>query len=345
VKLAPGLAAAHLAIGFSDYWGRGDYEAALKSFAAALTLKPNDTDALVAQGYVARRQGHYDAAIATLKQAFGLDSRNSLLASEIGITYMTAGRYPDAERWFQRALALDPHNLNAKLKLSATILFASGDIPEAWAAAQGDAPVLVFQRIGLLTLQRKYREALALLDRVPDTPDNFTAESGDSKVLEQAELYRLQGDASQARPLYAQALPRIRAQLTRRQAATTPGAVWQNLAFAELGLGHTRQGLAAAAKAQALNDHSLGRMYIAANQETSATLYAEAHRPDLAVPLLAKALVTPGIGYTYSPVMLWLDPSWDPIRDGTAFQALLQKYAKYKPTVIPTAPASATPSG
>jgi tetratricopeptide (TPR) repeat protein len=253
---------------------------------------------------------------------------------------MTASRYSDAERWFQHALALDPHNQGAKLKLSAAILFASGDIPGAWAAAQGDAPALVFQRIGLLMLQRKYREALALLDRVPDTPDNFTAETGDSKALDQAELYRLLGDMAQARPLYAQALPRIRAQLTRRQAPTTPGVVWQSLAFAELGLGHTRQAFAAAAKAPALNDRALGGVYNAANQEYSATLYAEARRPDLAVPRLAKALATPGIGYNYSPVLLWLDPVWDPIRHDSGFQALLQKYAQYKPAVIPAVPAS-----
>jgi hypothetical protein len=53
-------------------------------------------------------------------------------------------------------------------------------------------------------------------------------------------------------------------------------------------------------------------------------------------------LAAPGIGFYYSPLMLWLDPCWDPIRDDPGFQALLQEYAQYKPAVIPVAPAAST---
>ena len=41
-------------------------------------------------------------------------------------------------------------------------------------------------------------------------------------------------------------------------------------------------------------------------------------------------------------MLLWLDPLWDPIRHDAGFQALLQKYAKYKPAVI--YPAASTSS-
>ena len=71
-----------------------------------------------------------------------------------------------------------------------------------------------------------------------------------------------------------------------------------------------------------------------------AHLYAEAARAELAVPLLDKALATPGIGSLYSPVMLWIDPAWDPIRHDPRFQALLKQYAKYKPVVTPDAQTS-----
>jgi hypothetical protein len=69
-------------------------------------------------------------------------------------------------------------------------------------------------------------------------------------------------------------------------------------------------------------------------------------RADLAVPLLARVFAAPGIGGFYSPAMLWLDPSWDPIRSDPRFQVLLQKYAKYKPAVTydaaPAAPAASS---
>jgi hypothetical protein len=52
------------------------------------------------------------------------------------------------------------------------------------------------------------------------------------------------------------------------------------------------------------------------------------------VPLLDKIFAGPGVGVYYAPVMLWLDPAWDPIRHDPGFQALLEKYARYKPAAL-----------
>ncbi len=58
VELAPNSAVTHLAIGYSEYYGRGDYAGARKAFDAALALRPNDADALTARGYVERRKAN-----------------------------------------------------------------------------------------------------------------------------------------------------------------------------------------------------------------------------------------------------------------------------------------------
>ncbi|MGA7964385.1 MAG: tetratricopeptide repeat protein [Gammaproteobacteria bacterium] len=339
LTLAPDLAAAHLAIGFSDYWGKQDYTAALGAFAAALKSQPNDVDALAATGYVLRRQGHFDAATSAMQQALALDPRNTALTFELGTTYMLTRRYAEAERLSQQALALDPDNVRAKFQYSSSILYRTGDVTRALAAVQGDNPQLKSQRVYLLTLQRKYREALALLKGIPDTPDNFSFLS-DSKALQQAELYRLAGDVANARPLYTRALPIARAQLKAQAgSARNESLVWSYVAQAELGLGHTGEALAAIEKSQALVAHDEDRVSGPATTELNASLYAETRRPGLAVPLLEKALATPGSGVSYSPVLLWLDPAWDPIRHDPRFQALLKKYARYKPAPATTASA------
>ena len=330
LALAPDLAASQLALGYSDYWGRGDYASALKAFAAALRLRPNDADTLAAHGYVERRQGRFDAAIASLQQALAHDPRNSALAFELGNTYMLPSRYADAETWFQRALALDPDNLNAKVNYSNAIMFRSGDFSRALAAVQGDEPPLKLQRMLLLTLQRKYAEALNLLANIPDTPDNF-APTAASKALQMGNLYRLAGDTSHAQPLYTQAEIDTRPQIAQQQGINL-AFVWTNLASAELGLGHTADGLESVAKSQAILAKTQDQTYGPGIMEGNAALYAQAQRPDLAVPLLAKALTSPGIGNSYSPVLLWLDPGWDSIRKDPRFQALLKKYAQDKPS-------------
>ncbi|MGH8280033.1 MAG: tetratricopeptide repeat protein [Gammaproteobacteria bacterium] len=288
LQLQPNPSAAHLALGFSDYWGRGDYRAALQAFAAALALKPNDAETLAAQAAVERRQGRFDAAITSFRQALSFDPHNSALTFELGETYMMTSRYAEAEDFLQRALALDPASVLAKLKLSLVILLSRGDIPAALVAAAGDAPSLRLWRVDLLSLQRNYRAALALLDGVPDTPDNFSILVG-PKELHQADLYRLLGESAQARALYAKALPQARALLaTAGGVAIREASVWNSIADAELGLGHTATALAALAKSQALVGQAHDQVNGPGQMAANATLYAQAGRADIAVPLLAK---------------------------------------------------------
>ena len=340
LKLAPKLAASQLALGFSDYYGRGDYVGALQAFAAALVLKPNDADALAAQGYVQRREGRFDDSIASLQKAFALDPRNSSLAYEVGATCMMASRYPEAQDWFQRALAIDPDNLNAKGYYANAIALGTGDIPRALAAAEGDDPALKLTRVTLLVYQRKFGEALALLASVPDTPDNFPPALNGPKVEQQASLYRLMGDEARARLLFAEALPVLRAQLKMLQGIGL-AFQWQQIAYAEINAGQTAAGLDAEAKSlKILADHP-DQVYGPQIKGTAAQRYAQAHHPELAVPALAKALATPGIGILYSPALLWLDPMLDPIRPDPGFQALLKQYAKYKPAVTYDTPVAA----
>ena len=325
LQLAPDLAEAHVAIGYSEYYGRGDYAAARKAFDEALALRPNDADALTARGYVERREGRFDAAIASLQQALAQDPRNSALANDLGETCMMAGRYADAALWQQRALALDPTNINARIDSSNTILLDSGDAEKALAAAQGDEPVMRTWRADLLVYRRRYDEAIALLAGVDDTPDNFTFVRG-SKALLLANLYRLAGDATRASPLFAQAQTQARAELATQQGSDL-AYVWRNLAGAELGLGRVQEALDAIAKSQAIITAADDKVSGPGSMQANAALYAQARRPDLAVPLLATALASPGIGFYYSPKMLGIDPVWDPIRGDAKFKALLEKYA------------------
>ncbi|HJP97834.1 MAG TPA: tetratricopeptide repeat protein [Rhodanobacteraceae bacterium] len=342
LKLAPDLAASQLALGYCEYWGRQDYDAALKAFAEALKFKPNDTDALAAQGYVQRRMGHFDAAIAALQQASTLDPRNSALAFELGLTYMDNSRYAAAEQAFQRALALDPHNLNAKSNYAFAIVLSTGDIPRALAASQGDDPALRNERAYLLLDQRNYQAALALLDGIPDTPDNFSIGNGGFvKPQQQANLYRLMGDVAHARPLYAQALSRMRPLLKVAQGSHL-AFVLMNVASAQIELGQNAEGLDTIAKSLKTAADSKDQVYGPTVMLVDAETYAPAERPDLAVPLLARALAAPGIGSSYSPVMLWLDPWWDSVRNDPRFQALLTQYARYRPALVyPLPPAGA----
>ncbi len=330
----PDLVAAHLALGYSAYWGQQDFAAALKAFAAVLKLQPNNAAALAATGFVLRRQGNFDSAIDSMLQALTFDPRNSAIAETLAETYQATSRYAEAERYSRLAMVLDPDNFQASGTYSNGILFGSGDVERALAAAQADKPVLQLLRVQLLTYQRKYRDALALLEVIPDTPDNFFYQIG-PKALLQANLYRLAGESARVQTLYVQALVQSRAQLVALAGkAIKLSFVWNHIAAAELGLGQTEAALDSIAKSGALATQSGDIFFGTGLMLSNAILYAEAGRPELAVPLLEKALAMPGIGGSYSPVMLWIDPAWDPIRHDPRFEALLKKYASAKPALV-----------
>ena len=337
----PRLVAAQVAIGYSAYWGRGDFVKALQAFDAALALRPNDADALSGKGFVLRRQGDFAAAIAALTRALELDPRNIHLLNSLGETFSAVSRYAQAAPLFQRALDLDPENAQTKLDDSVNILASDGDAARALAAAQGDDPQLRWWRAKLLTFQRKYREALALMADTPETPSAFNYQVGPKALLE-ANLHQLAGDAAQARTLFAQALAQSRARLSALAGAPIKQAfVWNHIAEAELGLGQTRAAFAAIATSQSVASRSGDRFFTPGIIVSNAQLYAKAGRADLAVPLLVQTFATNFSWIYSSPALLWLDPSWDPIRHDPRFEALQKQYAKYRPAVIPVAPTSA----
>ncbi len=137
LKLAPDLADAQLALGFYNYWGRGDYPAALKAFSAALALRPNDIQALWGKAYVLRRQGRFHQAMGLFDKALALDPRNTSLFAERAGTLMALGQYDRAQQSFQRALALDPANATATAFSALAMVLQNGDLSGALAKAQG----------------------------------------------------------------------------------------------------------------------------------------------------------------------------------------------------------------
>lgn len=328
LALAPDLIEANLALGYSDYYGRGDYAAALATFSRVLATYPNHAATIAATGYLLKRQGRFQESLATLQRALELDPRDSTLAAEVGLGYMFNGHYDAAKAAFRRALALDPANTDASDYLSQATLLADGDTAGALAVLEGDNPQLQSRRVDLLVYQRRYQQALALLAGIPEH-DHYVA---GAKRLNQAEIYRLSGDAAKARLLYEQALPILRGELAARAGNEYAEiSLLDTIAIAEQGAGRTSAAMATIARSKSLAERSNDTIFKTETMLGHAQFYAQANRSDLAVPLLEQALASPGLGAIYSPVMLWIDPVWDPIRHDAVFETLQKKYANAKP--------------
>src|SRR5256884_3594371 len=73
LRLQPDLPEAHLALGFSYYYGDRDYERALAEFEIAKRGLPNEAQAYMAIGAIQRRQGRWAESTANLEKAAELD--------------------------------------------------------------------------------------------------------------------------------------------------------------------------------------------------------------------------------------------------------------------------------
>ena len=102
VALAPDLSEAHAAMGSYYYRIAKDYEQALAHYKRAQELKPGDAAALRMTGYVARRAGRLDDAVALLEEAATL-SVDRASAWDLGNTYAMMGRYDEARAAYQEA--------------------------------------------------------------------------------------------------------------------------------------------------------------------------------------------------------------------------------------------------
>ena len=78
------------------YWGLQEYDKALREFAAAKKVRPNDSRIIEAEGYILRRKSKFNEAFDRLKLALLLSPRDPDLPFEIGMTCNAVRRYAEA---------------------------------------------------------------------------------------------------------------------------------------------------------------------------------------------------------------------------------------------------------
>src|SRR5207249_11979999 len=131
LALAPNLAEAHIAIGNFYYYGKRQFDDALKEFRQALELQPNNTNARQACAYIYRRQGQWERALSELAKCEERNPRDASITANIGISYSMLRMWEEGKRAGSRALTLDPHNLLGLRAVFLSYLFGKGDINAA----------------------------------------------------------------------------------------------------------------------------------------------------------------------------------------------------------------------
>jgi serine/threonine protein kinase/Tfp pilus assembly protein PilF len=126
-RIHPDAGEAHLARAQNLYQGYLDYNAALAELEVAAKTLPNKGSVFKLKGLIERRQGNPEEAVRTLQRALDLDPRNMDTLKQLAFSYRLLRRFAEQKSVLERALAIAPNDVDIKLELATLELYWKAD--------------------------------------------------------------------------------------------------------------------------------------------------------------------------------------------------------------------------
>ena len=332
LQLQPDLPEAHLARGFSYYYGDNNYDAALKEFEIARRGLPNESEVYLAIGAIQRRQGKWAESTANLEKSASLNPKDIWPLQQLAFNYQMLRNYDEANKTIDRAIALDPTAL-APLEVKCKLAIAEkGDfsIAEKAFEAVKSMPMTNEQklriagaRVDVFLSQRKYKEGLQEAESLPD--DQLGAafhEALGGKYYYVGFARRSLQDEAGARVAFLKAKSAVEEDLKR---SPDSAEIHIQLAKVLAYLNEKDSALAEAQRATELLPESKDAFSGPEIASGVAEVYTILGDNDRAIEILDGLLSRPS---AVTVEGLKVNPIWDPLRSDPRFQELLQKYGR-----------------
>ena len=328
VALAPDLPESHIALGYYYYHGLLDYDRALQEFELARRSQPSNSDLLAAIGYVERRRGRWDESLARFIEALRYDPRSSFRLFDVGDDYFSLWKFPEAEHYLNRAIALSPDWVNPYVYKAWLYVVWRGDMAAGRAVLKDALSRVEVSRVA---------QAIAAGDRV--STSILSADSTFAAMLDGVSLSTFRSDTARYHVLKADAA-QFRGQTAARHAhgdsarvaieKTLRGRPDDAKLYAILGLAYAHTGrhadaVRAAERAVALLPISRDAVSGPYLQSDLARVYVAANQPGKAIDVLERLLEVRSSWV--SPAELQADPVWAPLRSHPRFQELASRQA------------------
>ena len=327
-RLRPDAGEAHLARAQNLYRGYLDYNGALAELEIAAKTLPNDAGVFELKGYIERRQGKQEEAVRSLERAVDLDPRNSFLLQQIALSYRHLRRFAEQKSFLDRALAIEPNDLDTKLEraavdfdwkadprplhqmvdsIRATNPSATQDIAEFW--------------LGCALAER---DAIAAKNAMIAAGENpaFTDEAVTfSRLFMEGVIARMTKDDAGARAAFTAARVEQQKIIQAHESYGPPLCV---LGLIDAGLGQKEEALREGRRAVELLPVEKDPINGIAMVKYLAVIAAWVGDKDLACEQLAIALRPPS-RLTYGELKLL--PFWDPLRGDPRFEKIVASLA------------------
>jgi TolB-like protein/Tfp pilus assembly protein PilF len=329
LQLQPDLPEAHLAIGFSYYYGDDNYDAALDEFEIAQRGLPNESEVYLDIGAIQRRQGKWAESTANLEKAASLNPKDVWPLQNLVFNYQMLRNFDAANKTIDRALALNPTAFGPLEVKSKLAIAQRGDFSVAEKAFEvlKSIPMTSEQKLKMaggradvFLLERKYREGLQEAERLPD--DLLTSLPGAlcNKYYLIGFARKALGDEAGARAAFLRAKSAAEEQLKK-----SPDSADAHIHLAKVlaCLGEKDAALSEAQRATELRPESKDAFGGPEITEGVAQVHTFLGDNARAIEILDGLLNRPS---SVTVESLKMNPLWDSLRNDPQFQALLNKH-------------------
>jgi TolB-like protein len=329
LQLQPDLPEAHLAMGFSLYYGDNDFDAARKEFEIAQRGLPNEAEGYLALGAIQRRLGKWSESTASLEKAASLNPKDSWVLQNLALNYQMLRDFDAANKTIDRGLKVNPDGFGLWEVKSKLAVAEKGDLSVSEKAFQAvkSMPMnnesklrIAGARAGVFLLERKYKELLREAESLPDDLLTSIPAALCGKYYLIGFARKALRDETGARAAFLKAKDLVEAQLKQ-----SPDAADMHIQLAKVlaYLGQKNAALAEAQRAAELLPESKDAFGGPEITEGAAEVYCIVGENGRAIEVLDGLLSRPS---TVTVPGLKVNPIWDPLRNDPRFQALIDKY-------------------
>ncbi len=326
-RLRPDAGETHLARAQNLYWGYRDYGSALAELEVARQTLPNDPRIFELMGYIQRRQGRWEESTRNIERAIDLDPRNFFTLQQIAISYGVLRRYAEETSVLDRALAIEPNDVNTKVALASVQFHWKADtgplhraIESIRATNPGGLPNVANDWLSCALAERDVAAAENALNAFGEIPLTDYAVHLNRPLMEGV-IARITKDEGAARAAF------MAARAEQEKAARSEpnyGPSLCALGLIDAALGRKEEALGEGRRAVELlpvaKDAINGPLMI----EYLAMIAAWVGDKDLACEQLGIAIRPPS---TVSYGQLKLLPFWDPLRGDPCFKKIVASLA------------------